>query len=219
MSNPIAQPLRIACVGASVTFGRALPNRREQCYPAVLQRLLDARFGAGATLVRNFGYSGATASRGSNEPYWQTSSFAAATRFEPHLVLVMLGTNDAQFANASARRTLARDLADLIDHFRVASDGSSAEVLLADPPPAFPPPLIHGPAEIDFDALRDDVRPTIRRVAAELGAPLIDFMTPLADAAAEFPDGLHPTPAVAERIAHIAFAAVAPSVSALHPGV
>jgi sialate O-acetylesterase len=212
MSNPPARPLRIACVGASVTFGRGLPNRREQCYPAVLQRLLEARFGVGATLVRNFGYSGATASRGSNEPYWQTSSFTAATRFEPHLVLVMLGTNDAQFANESARRTLARDLADLVEHFRGASEGSSAEVLLADPPPAFPTPFSQALTEIDFDALRDDVRPTIRRVAAELGAPLVDFLTPLADAAANFPDGLHPTPAVAERIAQIAFTAVEPLV-------
>ncbi|TWU00288.1 Acetylxylan esterase precursor [Botrimarina colliarenosi] len=194
-----SEPLRVACVGASVTFGRGLPNRRVQCYPAVLQRLADERFGAGGWLVRNFGYSGATVSRGSNEPYWQTPSFTAATRFEPQLVLMMLGTNDAQFANEAARQTLAADLVDLVEHFRQFG----AEVLVADPPPAFPPV-----AEIDFDALRDEVRPTIRRVVGEIGAPLVDFLTPLADTAADFPDGLHPTAPVAERIAQIAFEAL-----------
>ncbi len=197
------EPCRIACVGASVTFGRGLPNRREQCYPAVLQRLLDERYGAGGCEVRNFGYSGATAARGSNEPYWQTPSFTAATRFEPHFVPLMLGTNDAQFANVSARRTLARDLADLVEHFR----GLGAEVLVADPPPAFPPV-----AEIDFDALRDEVRPTVRRVVVEIGAPLVDFFSPLEDARAGFPDGLHPTAEVAEKIAQIAFGALEPLV-------
>lgn len=204
MSNPPAEPCRIACVGASITFGLGLPNRREQCYPAVLARRLDERFGAGACVVRNFGYSGATASRGSNEPYWETPSFTAATRSEPHVVQMMLGTNDAQFANESARRSLAPDLADLVEHFR----GLGAEVLLADPPPAFPPV-----PEIDFRALVETVRPTIRRVAAEIDAPLIDFLTPLADSAADFPDGLHPTAEVAERIAQIAFGALEPLVA------
>jgi lysophospholipase L1-like esterase len=207
MSNLPAEPCRIACVGASVTFGRGLPNRREQCYPAVLQRLLDGRFGARACVVRNFGYSGATASRGSNEPYWDTASFAGATRFEPHFVLMMLGTNDAQFANTPARQTLARDLADLVEHFRGNSRGGGAEVLVADPPPAFPPV-----PEIDFGALSDVVRPTIRRVAAEMGAPLVDFYGPLEGARADFPDGLHPTAEVAEKLATIAYGALEPLV-------
>ena len=195
------KPLRIACVGASVTFGRGLPNRREQCYPAVLQRLLDTRFGAGATQVRNFGYSGATASRGSNEPYWDTPSFTSATRFAPHFVQMMLGTNDAQFANAAARQTLAGDLSDLVEHFRAAG----TQVLVADPPPVFPPV-----SEIDFDALRDEVRPTVRRTTAEIGAPLVDFYSPLVGSGADFPDGLHPTAEASERIAEIAYGALEP---------
>lgn len=193
------EPIRLACVGASVTFGRGLPNRREQCYPAVLQRLLDDHHGPGRWRVRNFGYSGATISRGSNEPYWQTPSFTSATHFEPQLVLLMLGINDAQFANSASRSTLAGDLADLVGHFR----GLGAEVLVADPPPVFPPV-----PEIDFEALTRVVRPTIRRVVGEIEAPLIDFESPLRDAADDFPDGLHPTAAVAQRLAQIAFAAV-----------
>lgn len=202
----IPHPIRIACVGASVTFGRGLKNRREESYPAVLQRLLDESLGAGECLVKNLGYSGATVTQGSNEPYWRTPSFTAATRFEPHLALVMLGTNDAQYANATAREAFAGDLVDLIQHFR----SLSAEVLVADPPPAFPPV-----AEIDFESLHEAIRPTIRRVAAEQGTPLVDFLTPLADQRDEFPDGLHPTAIVAARIAEIACQAITPRLTAL----
>lgn len=198
-------PFRVACVGASVTFGLGLPERRQRCYPAVLQRLLDQKTGQGACRVRNFGYSGGAVSRGSNEPYRKTPSFTAAERFESQLVVMMLGTNDAQFANEAARSTFAPDLADLVDHFRSAG----AEVLVGDPPPAFPPV-----EEIDFDALEQAVRPAIRRVAEEIDAPLVDFYTPLLDARAEFPDGLHPTAVVAERLAEIALEAVLPYLPA-----
>ena len=201
--EPPSQPRRVACVGASVTFGRGLADRRRDCYPAVLQRLLDTHAPAVAWSVRNFGYSGATASRDGNEPYRRTPSFTAATRFAPHTTLVMLGTNDAQFANAASRASLGGDLADLVEHFRAAAPDGRGVVLLADPPPAFPPV-----AEIDFDALQEVVRPAIRRVSEAVEAPLVDFYTPLLDAAGEFPDGLHPTAAVAARIAQIAFEAV-----------
>lgn len=200
---------RIACVGASLTFGLGLPNRRETCYPAVLQRLIDAKLGPDTARVRNFGYSGATASRGSNEPYEETPSFTSVTRFEPQLVILMLGTNDAQFANATARMTLATDLAELIGHFQKLG----AAVFVGDPPPAFPPV-----AEIDFDALTNVVRPAIRRVACELGLPLIDFLSPFADRCDDFPDGLHPTAPVAAQLAEIAYAAIEPWVGSAEAG-
>lgn len=206
MPKAESSAIRVACLGASVTFGRGLADRRNECYPAVLQRLLDEQAGQGAYQVKNFGFSGATASRGGNEPYWRTPSLIAAERFEPHLAIVMLGVNDAQHANAAARRTLAPDLADLVDHFRTLG----AEVLLSQTPPAFPPV-----PEIDFDALVNEVRPTLARVADEVDAPLIDFLTPLAGARDQFPDGLHPTAEVARRIAEIAYQAIIESQSGL----
>ena len=209
MSAPVEPepplPLRVGCVGASVTFGRGLKNRREECYPAVLERMLAAQSDATRCVVRNFGYSGATATREGNEPYWRTPSFHAATRFRSHVVVVMLGLNDAQFANASSRGSLQRDLADLVEHFSAPIDGRRATVMLSQPPPAFPP---H--EEIDFDALRDEVRPAIALVAESTGAPLIDFLSPLAELRDEFPDGLHPTARAAVALAEVAQAAVTP---------
>ncbi|MEO1497256.1 MAG: GDSL-type esterase/lipase family protein [Planctomycetota bacterium] len=204
---PEPVPVRVACVGASVTFGRGLPNRRQDCYPAGLQRLLEA---AGhAVRVRNFGYSGATASRSGNEPYWETPSFLSATRFEPHVTVIMLGTNDAQFANAAARSTTGRDLADLVEHFRGLVE-PPADVLLTQCPPAFPPV-----PEIDFDALQSVVRPAIAAAAEAIDAPLVDLLTPLADRGDAFPDGLHPTAEIARRIAEIMAETLAPVLTGL----
>lgn len=200
--NDRAEPRTIACLGASLTFGRGLSDRRNECYPAVLQQLLAEAHGEGAYRVRNFGYSGATASRGGNEPYWRTSNFTAAERFEPHVAILMFGTNDAQFANAAARSTFARDLADLVEHFQLL--GTS--VYLGQVPPAFPPV-----PEIDFNALKEVVRPAIAAVAESLHVPLIDFQSPLEGLSEGFPDGLHPTAPIARRIAEIAFEALGES--------
>lgn len=217
-TNPVMQPLRIACIGGSLTFGLGLPNRRQECYPAVLQDLLDNQLGAGRVMVKNFGYSGATASRESNEPFWETPSFTSANRFRPHLVLIMLGTNDAQFANAAGRVNLARDLRDLIEHFETSSTSyetlgwSRPRVLISQFPPAVPPV-----AAIDFVALAQVVRPTIDQVGQETGVEVMDFLTPIEASRENFPDGLHPISEVAAQIAQIAFEAVLPQITDTTP--
>ena len=49
-------PLRVACVGDSITYGDKLADRETQSYPAVLAQLAGGRF-----LTGNFGVNGATA--------------------------------------------------------------------------------------------------------------------------------------------------------------
>merc|ERR1719326_704598 len=61
-------------------------------YPALLQRML----GTHGWLVRNFGHGGATACNATALPYLQTRELAAAAAFRPHVVALMLGTNDAK---------------------------------------------------------------------------------------------------------------------------
>ncbi len=214
--NGSIEPVRIACVGASVTFGRGLADRRNECYPAVLQELLNERLGQGSAMVKNFGYSGATISRVSNEPYWETPSFNSSTRFRPHLVLIMLGTNDAQFANVDGRRRVSRDLTDLIVHYQHSGSPHErlkwprTEVLVSQMPPAVPPV-----EEIDFTALANVIRPTVQQTVEELGVPLVDFSSTIPATREAFPDGLHPTAEIATQIAQIAFDAILPRLEAV----
>jgi len=192
----LSDPLRIACAGASITFGLGLADRRAQSYPAVLQSLLGDAYH-----VRNFGYCGATAGRASNEPYWQTPSFTAAVRFQPQVVLLALGTNDAQHANRAGLAEFESDHLALVEHFRGLP--TRPDVIVALPPPVFEPL-----AEIDIEALDRKVRPGVQRVAQQLGLPTIDAYTLLVDRQDLFPDNLHPNAEGARMLAQWAAEAV-----------
>ena len=106
-----SEPLRIACVGDSLTRGDALHElpqrhrvpahklrrpfhvelRSRGNYPALLQRLFGQH-----VHVRNFGHGGSTACNASELPYAGTKEYKRVTRWEPHVAVVMLGTNDAK---------------------------------------------------------------------------------------------------------------------------
>ena len=65
---------RIACVGDSITYGAAIRDRANHCYPKVLGDLL----GKGYT-VRNYGVNGATLLKNGDRPYWKLGAFKQAT--------------------------------------------------------------------------------------------------------------------------------------------
>ena len=110
---PTPDRLRIACVGDSLTRGDGLhehppnhrvpaiqltarqrPLRERGSYPAFLARLIGRRAD-----VRNFGHGGSTAcnrSGGSGPPFVGVHEMPAALQFSPHVVVLMLGTNDAK---------------------------------------------------------------------------------------------------------------------------
>ncbi len=80
--NPLAGKIRVACVGDSITGGTD--------YPPDLWMMLGANYTVG-----NFGVPGSTASLNSESPYMNTSTFQDAKNFQPNIVIIMLGTNDA----------------------------------------------------------------------------------------------------------------------------
>ena len=49
------EPLRVACVGDSITYGHGIRDREHDTYPAILDSLLGDKFD-----VQNFGVSGTT---------------------------------------------------------------------------------------------------------------------------------------------------------------
>ena len=80
--NPSSDKIRVACVGDSITKGTE--------YPFDLSMLLGPNF-----VVGNFGVDGSTVSLNSQNTYMNTSAFQNATKFQPNIVIIMLGTNDA----------------------------------------------------------------------------------------------------------------------------
>ena len=110
-------PVKIACVGNSITYGYTIENRERDSYPAQLQRML----GEGYT-VGNFGKSGATLLNKGHRPYMKQEEFQKALAFAGDIVVIHLGINDTDPRNwPDYRDFFVRDYLALIDSFRVVN--------------------------------------------------------------------------------------------------
>jgi lysophospholipase L1-like esterase len=188
--EPDEPALRVACVGDSITDGYQMPDKAHNAYPMQLARLLGPDWE-----VRNFGASGATLMRATGYPYDQRPVYGAALAWKPAIVVVALGTNDTKAEAIGARPAdFVPSYHALIADFRAANP--QAKIFLCLPPPAFPEAM-----GISDQVLQQEILPRIRQVAAEEKLPLIDLHTPLENAAALFPDKIHPTAEGAARIA------------------
>ena len=177
---------RIACCGDSMT---RMPYNK--AYPEQLGKLLGEGYD-----VRNFGHNGVTALRDSGRPFWKMPEFEAANAFEPNLVIVMLGTNDA--ANtADVWQQFHDDLLWLVKHFQ--SLPSRPRVVVMTPPPLMPG---YPKGESRLANLRDKVSPLVRKLAEEQKLTLVELQAEpaLADAAL-YPDKVHVNEAGAKIVA------------------
>jgi lysophospholipase L1-like esterase len=190
-----ATAARIACVGDSITFGYGLADPSTQSYPAVLA----AELGSAHTL-ENFGVSGATLLKNGDRPYWEETSFGASTSFDPDVVVIMLGTNDAKPQNWTREAEFAPDYLELIEHYRLLG----ALVYVATPPPVFGA----GAFDISPTVVAGEVVPLVRTLAEDANAPLVDVFTALSEEAQNFPDTVHPNAAGAALIADAVAAAL-----------
>ncbi len=78
---------RVACLGDSITFGARAKDPRTDSYPAQLARMLGDEYA-----VKNYGIGGATLIKKGRPSVWRRA--AEAIHFRPHIVIIMLGTND-----------------------------------------------------------------------------------------------------------------------------
>jgi lysophospholipase L1-like esterase len=186
---------KVACVGDSITQGSGYPN--------VLQKMLDttnARF-----LVQNFGVSGSTMMMKSNLPYAKQRAFADALKFEPNVIVLMLGTNDTRKANPNTYEHIADFVGDgtkIVKSFQALA--SKPKIFLCIPVPIYGT----GNYGLNNENLVAGVIPGIRKIADATKVTLLDMNTPLADHAAWFGDRIHPNGDGAKMIAGTAFRAI-----------
>ena len=94
----VSNAVKVACVGDSVTDGFTDGPNAFYSYPAILQRLLGTGYE-----VRNYGHGGKCLMRSSQDPYTDnpnTPAWYDSTAWQPDVVVVMLGHNDANVVNA-----------------------------------------------------------------------------------------------------------------------
>lgn len=188
-----SEPVRVACVGDSITYGHGIKDRLHDAYPGVLSSMLGEKYD-----VRNFGVSGTTTMTGTDMPYVNEQAYKDALEFNPQIVTIKLGTNDSKPYNWKEQEHFKQDLKTLIESFRALP--SKPKIWLCLPVPAY------GHAwSINDSVIYNGVIPYIREVAQEEDLPLIDLNTPFQGKRQYFPDTIHPNEEGERMIAEIIF--------------
>ena len=194
-----AQPVKVACVGNSVTYGYKLADRSSHAYPAQLQQLLGDNY-----RVENFGHSGATLLEKGHNPYRELPAFKNAIAFEPDIVVIHLGLNDTDPRNwPYYRDQFTTDYIDLIRTFRQLKPDTKVWICRMTPIFSWHPRF-----KSSTRVWYDQVQQEIERVAKVTGVSLIDLNTPLFNRPDLFPDALHPTAEGAGIIAKTVYSAI-----------
>ena len=171
-------PLRIACVGDSITQGVGAGNG--MAYPTQLQALLGKGWEVG-----NFGVSGRTLLRKGDNPYWKEAAYAKALEFKPDAVIIMLGTNDTKPQNWKHKAEFEGDYRDLVKSFLDLP--SKPRVFICRPVPV--------PGKGNFginDTALQEQMPVYAKLAEELKVDVIDMYAALDGKPEMLPDRVHP---------------------------
>ena len=185
-------PVRVACVGDSITMGVGTLDPATQSYPNQLQTILGSGWE-----VKTFAAGGRTLLR-KQDPM----DHHRAMKYQPDVVIIMLGTNDARQATWDKHGAeFVSDYQGIIKDF--LGIATHPKVWLCLPVPAFPEHW-----GISEKLIAGTVIPAIQEAATGSRVPTIDLHTPLADKKAWFPDAVHPNKDGAHRIAELVAAAI-----------
>lgn len=173
---------RVACIGDSLTWGFSLPDPRWQSYPTLLQERLGADYE-----VRNFGCNGASVRLDADLPYVETLAYRESCAWNPDIVLLMLGSNDATPWGWDAV-AFRDDYERLVTSYRELP--SLPRVILIAPIRMF---RVMGMTfgGLSPEILEEGVRPVIHEVAEECELQCIDLVDLFTDAR-YCHDGVHP---------------------------
>jgi len=193
------KPIKVACVGNSITYGYGIENREQNSYPSVLQRLLGKGY-----KVENFGHSGATLLSKGHRPYIQQEEYQKALAFAGDIVVIHLGINDTDPRNWSNHRNdFVKDYLTLISSFKKANP--KARIVIARMSP-----LSHRHPRFE-SGTRDwhaEIQQAIALVAQQTNAQLIDFHEPLYHFPQMLPDAVHPNAQGAAILAQVVYGAI-----------
>ena len=181
-------PIRVACVGDSIT------NVSE--YPDDLWMLLGANYN-----VSRFGVGGATVTLSSQRPYLNQTALQEAMDFQPNIVIIMLGTNDALPSLHRLNASFVDDYVKLLNAFQALPSKPKIWVVK-------PPPIFHDGTGLSTEFFDSNVIPSIEQAAKETNVPTIDVYSALASNADYFVDGVHPNSEGSKVIADVIYKAL-----------
>ena len=186
-------PLRVACVGDSITEGFQLANPALESYPAQLSKLV-----AEGVDVKNFGIRARSVIKAGEQSYWDSEHYKQSLIFNPEIVVIMLGSNDMRKSNFDKRDNVIGDYTALIESYKSLS--SKPIIYICYPTPSYG--TIQG---ITNKRIVDILIPMLKEVAAQNSVSVIDMHTLLSNKKELFPDTLHPNKGGARQMAQLVY--------------
>jgi acyl-CoA thioesterase-1 len=168
-----AEPTRVACVGDSITEGSG--------YPFQLHMMLGSNY-----VVGNFGVSGSTVSLDSTKPYMNESKFKEALDFNPDIIVIMLGTNDANSEITPNETGFDTDYSQLVWAFQQLEGKQLIWIVKS-------PPIFTLNSNYSNTILTTTFLPEIDNLSDQLNLPTVDIYGALNNHSEYFSDGIHPT--------------------------
>ncbi|OXA73950.1 sialate O-acetylesterase [Flavobacterium aquidurense] len=177
-------PIKIACIGDSVTAGYLLAHPQTESYPSQLQILMGSQYE-----IKNFGHSGATLLKKGSTPYFKTEKSAEAIAYRPDIAIIHLGLNDTDPRNwPNYREDFDADYAWLIDTLK--TQNPKVKIFICRMTPIFNehPRFKSGTRDWFWQ-----IQEHIQEIAKANHVQLIDLHEKLDNRPDLFPDALHPT--------------------------
>jgi len=179
-AQPISK-IKIACIGASITWGARLKDPAKESYPAQLQTKLGDSYE-----VHNYGVSSCTMLRKGDKPYWQMPEYLAALAWQPDMVTIDLGGNDSKLVNRVYLDEYEKDCRDMIQSF--ASLPSHPRIILLQPVVSF----VTDTTGIWDPVIVNRIIPLLKDLAYADNIELVNMHSLLIDKPALIPDKIHP---------------------------
>lgn len=190
-----AEPIRIACIGNSITYGATIANRFQNSYPSILQQMLGETYD-----VRNFGINGRVLLQKGDYPYMRENYYKEVKAFLPNIITIKLGTNDSKPHNWIYGKDFGKDMDIMLKELKALPSKPTIYVCL--------PVKAWSTSGINDSIILHGIIPVIKKIARKHRVTVIDTRTPLQDAHDLFPDDIHPNEVGATILAQTIYTAL-----------
>lgn len=180
--------IRVACVGDSITISSQ--------YPLDLWDSLGSGY-----IVGDFGVGGAAVAQSTGMGYLRLEALELAKGFQPDIVIILLGTNDAYTYLTQNSTEFKSDYLTIISEFQALP--KKPAIYLVEPIPIY-----SNYVSLSDDILLHTVIPDIQQIADQTGLKVIDAHTPLQNHPELYQDGIHPTADGAKVLADVIYAGI-----------
>ncbi len=183
--------VKIACIGDSITEGYDTSEFRETSYPAFLKQMIDSS----KYEILNAGKSGATLRKNGDYSYWSTGALDSVMSFNPHVIVIKLGTNDTKPQNWNAE-AYKEDYQAMIDTLRTLDTKPVINLVL-------PVPVYYTRWGINDSIVVNYLIPIVKELAEENNLNIIDAYHNMQGLEEHFPDGVHPDDFATKELAKV----------------